>query len=593
MYSGPMRRPAALRVIGTLCAISLFACGGAAELSVREPPEAPRRQAPTMAPPTIEGDIIRTTIVREDFDSRFFVESSSVALIDVNRGVVSLPVEQFPSSDEDNLTDVDGLMQVSGVVEAGSIIVQPRGTLEAADAVELRAKDELRVSGVIRAGPGGVTLIAGRALSIDGTIQSEGPIRLRLGDNGGTVEILGDISTLATHQRRSADISIVGRGDVRIRGTVRTGEAELADSGDISINTYGAIQIEGTDAEVRSGDSMHGRAGDVSLTTEQSVELLYGAQLIGGDGTNTEDNLRIEIAGGSVVVRSGTVLIGFGGGIAGGRALAGQGGAVDVTAESTVTIEHVVSVVAGAGTRGGRMTIVSDRLSVGEMSTLVGGTGEQASGDAFVTTIGEASLAAAASIVGGAGGCTDGGALLLRIGGRLTVDPTSSLRGGQGGEAVGDTCVGRFAGGSVQIFAREVSGPLDAVATPGGGGTSGLQQIVIEPTYELKALPQIRIRTEGLVDSKVIDRGLDNAQLVPRLIESRLEAPPMTVAVIRLAGADQPLGPYSPWVTASVSQPELLQPLAGYRYLRYRIQLRGRALDAPVVDGFELDLAPR
>jgi len=587
MPSGAYRR-----VLGTLCALSLFACAAEDSLITPRPPEPPIMEpSPVPGPPRVSGDIVRTTIVREDFDSEFFVESSSVAIIDVNRGFVSLPVESFPETDSADFADFDMVMRVAGVVEAGSIVVQPGATIEAADAVELRAADELRVSGQIRAGPGGVTLIAGRALSIDGSIQSEGPIRLRVGSTDGSIEILGAVATIATHQRPSADISIVARGAVRIRGTVSTGEAELADTGDIDINTYGRIQVEGTDAEVRTGDSLLGHAGDITITTEQSLDLLYGGQLNGGDGNTMDDgNARIDPTGGTVKVSAGSMLIGFGGGIAAGRALAGTGGAIDITVEGMVTVEHVVSMVAGAGVTGGRLNLLANSLSIGDMSTLVGGTGEQSSGDAFFTTIANLTVSPGASIVGG-GGCTEGGALLLRVGGKLTVDETSSLRGGRGGELVGDTCVGRFAGGSVQIFAREVAGPLDAVATPGAGGSSGLQQIVIEPTYEPKELPEVRIRTAGFVESKIIDRGEDAKDLVPRLIEARIETPPMTSAAIQLAGANEPHGPYSEWVSASATG--TLAPLAGARYLRYRIQLEGRALDAPVVDGFQLDLAPR
>ena len=163
------------------------------------------------------------------------------------------------------------------------------------------------------------------------------------------------------------------------------------------------------------------------------------------------------------------------------------------------------------------------------------------------------------------------------------------LQGGDGGTEVGDACLGGYAGGDVTIFAQQTTGPIDGISLPGMGAPVGAKRIEVDPTYT-RDVPDIQVSPVGWVVSKVIDRGAQAAGDTPRLLEARQGTPAGTFVKIQLAGGDDPDALFDVWYDAAVDSPDALAPLAGARYLRYRVWLKGRTLDTPVIDGFDLAL---
>lgn len=579
-------------------AASTVGCGGFADAEgsgsfapqARDATPSGGTDAGTM-PPQRSPNLIQDTRIREDFDSLWYVDASSttVAIVDVNRGQVSLPAEVLPVLRNNAVPDVTTVGSYQGVVEANAIIVGDTAMIEGTDSVELRARGEIRISGRVRAGPGGVTLIAGRAISIDGVIESEGPVRLRLAEETGRVEITGSVLTLATNERPSPSISILGRGSVTITGILATGEARFADSGGISIGVYGPIVLSGNTTSLTTGASLPGRAGSIELSTESTIDLLDGASILAGNAT-PEGTRPGSTEGGSVRLRASGATFGDGVRLRGGAAVAGDAGDVEVTASDTLITGSFVEFIAGDGVNGGDVKLASTAITLGPNTASEAGAGTTLAGRMFMDSAGNVDLQPQVRLRGGRGDCQDGGPLVVLVGGRLILDATSRLLGGPA-DFSGQGCLGAD-GGDVQIFAQQIEGPIDDVVMGGTGLMAGEINVQVDAEHT-RPVPDIRVRTIGWVISKVIDRGESARPLRPCLLESRIEAPPGTFAKVQLAKADSPDGKFAEWIDAVSDDPKQLEPIVGARYVRYRVWLKGRALDTPVVDGFDLDLAPR
>lgn len=526
--------------------------------------------------------------VREDFANGELVASSSVAIIDINRGTVALPAETFPTITNQGIANYTDLLNYDGRVEASSIEVQDSAVIEAADSIELWASETVRIAGRIRAGPGGVNIVAGRGLTIDGVIESAGPVTLRLASEEGELNIRGRIETVVQDSRRSAPITLLARGSIGITGALITGGARYADTGGVVIQSYGKITVDGAAAGISSGPSEGGVAGTIWISTESEVVIGEGAQIRGGDSgsPNRTTSLRaggIRIRGEQIAIRAAT--------LQGGTATGGLGGDVELTSSGVVSVVERGFVAAGAGRVGGSLTVEAQSATVAVSGILFGGEGAESAGRVLVGTAGDFEIGDDAQIIGGLGRCGAGGAVVLLIGGRLWVTGQGArVSGGQGGADVGNACFGSFGGGHVQITAQDVIGPLDAIATGGAGSPAGLVSPRTDPSFT-RSIPDIRVRTTGWVLSHPIDRGPLGVGRAPRLEMIGAIEPIGTFVKIQLSDADASPGETVQWIDLDADRPAP-EALARVQRFRYRVFLKGRALDTPVLDYFEVNLAP-
>lgn len=522
------------------------------------------------------------TRLREDFNNRRLIstETGDAIIVDINRGLVTLKAEDFP--------DVSGIgtrtyaepIQQNGLIEAESIDIDPTSTFEASDSVELRAADKVTIQGDLNVGRGGITIAAGNLVQIDGSITSEGPVRIMLGNDAGSVEINGRISARSTLVG-PAPISIRGRGTAIIRGELFGLADPGAPGGDIVINTYGDIIVAGSSVRIHT-TADQGAAGVIRLESESVVEIQQGAWV----GVPAETEI---VPGGNVEVRASRIVIGDGVRIAASGTNARTGGALHLTAETTIETGNGAFLGAGYAPDGGSVFLTADGIDLGAETRVEGGRGTTQAGLVTLRAVSSLHLDAAARVTGGQGACSPGGDIIVEVGGVVTAAEGAAVIGGAGNT---DMCGRDHAGGSVSVVAREIYG-AEETFLPGTGAIPGSVDVVIDPMFTVNS-PNLAVGTGGVVESKTIDRGEAAASSIPRLVSIETLTPERTTVDLLLAGAFDLEGPFDVWLpVTSESNHAELSGLVGARYLRYRVVLRGRTFDAPVIDYFEIDLAPK
>lgn len=480
------------------------------------------------------------TLFREEFSSRDHIDTATVAELDVNRGLVTLPTITFrPLPTEANLPVVD-LTAVDAPVVGESVLVREGITIEARDALDLTARDTVRIVGAVRAGPGGITITAGRAIYVDGPLTSEGPIHLQVAEPDGLVAIGGRIET-------RGGLRVVTRGRVTLAH-----EAQVGGSG-VFVMAYGTIAVEGaaahldgrTDVHLRAEQGLFVRDGAVvrgaSVFLESASVALIDAAVHAATRLEVHASERLETARTDLETLD-----------------AATAGDVELWAR-TATLGAATRVSAGDGTRAGSVTVaVSGALRMGE----------------------------GLSIAGGDGLCTDGGRVSVRAAGEIrAVGLGGELRGGSSIRQ-GTTCSLR-SGGSASVVGWTVRMPPEWVVVGGAGRTDGLATVREDAALTVP-LVVLRTRVEGWVVSKPFARRLGGYGFVPELVVARTTTPPGTFVRIQLADADEAT---PTWVDLDEDVSTRAR-LANTERLRYRVYLVGRALDAPEIDYFDLRLAP-
>lgn len=553
----------------------LAACTGAQLTPIPSPPDGGMTILPNP-----DAGAMRTFDFREDFSNTENIETSSVAIVDVNYGTVSLPAATFKDLPED-ASGILNLSDYAGAVRAGVVVVGNMNTLEGPDSIDLRAHQTVRIAGRVHAGAGGVNISAGDAIYVDGIIDSDGPIFLEVTSETGRIEINGRVQTLDATDRGSQSIRVTTRGEIKIAGNVTTGSG--VSSGDIWLESYGPISIWGRDAVVAAGASSLGKAGSVRIATEAAIDI-ESATVRGGQG-DLVGNARVT-RGGDVILRGEGVLLAARATISAGDASDGTAGRVEIVSAGEVGIRDYSQVLGGSGRVGGRVSVEARTGTIS--ATLVGGDGIQTPGWVVVGTAGPLSLGYGAQITAGGGECTQGGDAVLLVAGRLFADGDPAVTGGRGGGGQSPECAGAYPGGNVQVTAQELIGPVEAALHKGPGRPEGTIS-VRQATSFTRPLPDIRVRVEGFVVSRPIDRGGAGPGRAPLLREVKAATPPGTFVIVQLAAADDPEAPPQ-WHDVPVGTAASIEELVEARSLRYRVFLSGRALDAPELDYFDLSL---
>ncbi|MBI2377290.1 MAG: hypothetical protein HYV07_25035 [Deltaproteobacteria bacterium] len=521
------------------------------------------------APPRsrIEPPVVVRSSIREGFDSDASVESSSVALIDTNRGIVTLPFRDLPPLVDGPDVVLDGTLEAHGILKGSNVRVPPGASVVAPDSLEIRASSSISIEGRILVGAGGLTLVAGDRVAILGAVESAGPIRIWLARREGEVRVSGRVATLTRQEDASDSVSVFARGSVGIDGQLASGASTSGSSGDVTIYAYGDVSVRGPRALVVSGDAT-GLAGVIRIASEGRVEILDGAALLGGstdarEGDGAQISLRaVKVSIGEAIVKAGS-------------ARRATGGSLELVASTLATLGGLMS---GSGSIGGALVISVRTASIG--GEAIAGGGQKGGGDVDLATAGELRLDG--HVAGGSSECGSGGSVRVRVAGRLLVGQ-GSLAGGSSMPTLGRSCVdGAGSGGTVSVLAQVVEG--EEFGTGGAGSPPGRVHVQQDPAFTADP-PEIHARTLGWVVSRVFER--PRIGVTPRLVSLLASTPPGTLVKIQLAEADELV-----WYDASTTEPELLDPLAQSRRFRYRVWLKGLPLDAPTVDDFEIDLTP-
>lgn len=579
--------------LGVVLVAALSACSSDAMLSARPP--APSDPPPNRSDASVSSSADASTntgsdagvgpgtpVFREDFGHMGYVESTSVAVVDVNHGWATLPAREFPLLGGEGVRTVSEVLSYNGLIEASSVVVDAAATVGASDSLELRASDTIHISGSIRAGSGGVRLVAGRAIYVDGSIESDGPIQLELASPTGTLRVSGRLVTLATEGRSSGAITIQARGEVELDGTLETGAARYGDSGSISVTAYGAVVVQSDVAQLVAGTSLGGTGGSVDLSSELRVHLAQG-RLAGGT-LDVSASMRTGRAG-HVTVEAPEVVLERAANLSGGGAPEGAGGKVWLRATGAIVVGRSVQLAGGGGRTGGNVELESATASVA--GRLRAGSGETEAGRVIIQNSSHTYVEREAQLAAGDGLCASGGDVVLLTAGNVYVaEADTELLGGRGGSSAGSTCLGDYAGGNINVLAHAVYGPLEAVSVGGLGTPPGVLNQRLDPSFTREA-PELQTHTTGWVVSVPLPRPPWVIGLSPVLTELRATIPDGTSAVVQLSDADAepPV-----WHTLEVGDRTGGADLALVSRLRYRVLLIGRVLDAPVVDGFELSL---
>jgi hypothetical protein len=579
--------------IGVVLVAALSACSSDAALATRPPAPSdppPNRSDASVSwssdasinPSSDAGVGPSTPLFREDFGHLGYVESTSVAVVDVNHGWATLPALEFPLLGGEGVRTVSDSLSYNGLIEASSVVVDAAATVGASDSLELRASDTIHISGTIRAGSGGVRLVAGRAIYVDGTIETDGPIQLELTSPTGTLRISGRLVTLATEGRSSGGITMYARGQVELDGTIETGAARYGDSGSIAVTAYGAVVVQSDLAQLVAGTSLGGTGGSVELSSELRVQLALGR--LSGGNLEVSASMRTGRAG-HVTIEAPEVLLERAANLSGGGAPEGAGGKVSLRATGAIVVGRSVQLVGGGGRTGGNVELESATASVA--GRLRAGSGEAEAGRVIIQNSSDTYVEREAQLAAGDGLCASGGDVVLLTAGDVYVASTDTeLLGGRGGSSAGSTCLGDYPGGNVNVLAHAVFGPLEAVSVGGLGQPPGVLNQRLDPSFTREA-PELLTHTSGWVVSVPLTRPEWVIGLAPVLTELRATVPDGTSAVVQLSDAD---ADQTVWYSLAVGDRTGGADLALARRVRYRVLLIGRVLDAPVVDGFELSL---
>lgn len=538
---------------------------------------------PSQPKPTDTAPGVYTHLL-EDFDNQLLVHSvTGAAQVHVNQGIATLPVESFPRLEGGGLDMYRGDFDHNGLVEAESIVISQTANFEASDAVELRAQDTVHISGTLRAGRGGVTLVAGRQVIIDGAIESRGPVHILVEDPDGEVRISGRITVHASADDPNdmpPNLEILGRSAVTVSGQIISTAGPRRQGGDIQVRVYGGIKVVGLDARIATMADEEGIAGDLRLRSEADITIADGAGL----GRLAE---AFEL-GGDIEVQGQTVRI-----EAGARVLAGdgmlKGGSVFLTAANTLAITDMAQVGSGAGPEGGSLIVKAALIGVGEGAIVQGGQGRSYGAHFTIDAVTRLDVAGGAVIQGGSTSCGPGGAVQIAVGGTVRVRAGAALQGGHGAVDFGNrVCTTTAKGGDVKVQAWDGDGVAEA-SFPGRGFPDG--EVLLEWDEDLTVLPpNLTVGTYGQILSKIVDRGDYSSGHEPRLVGWDANVPDGASISIDLCGADLVEGPYD--TCAPADDPEALQAFSDTRFFRYRVRLVGRTYDAPSLDYFEIDLAP-
>lgn len=586
--TGRTGRPGAARAGGTTRGVLLGwalallspACGAEhADEAPHRPPPSARSDAGSEEP--LPGIITR---IREDFDNHRMIEATSGVVLDVNHGKLTLPAVQIPATAGKGLDHLEGTQERNGLLESGSILVPEQALLIASDSVELRAHDVVRVAGEIRAGRGGLTIVAERSIIIEGAIDSRGPVRLLLASPEGEIRISGQVTGRSSADAREpAHVEVFSRGSVQITGALTTAAEQNRRGGDLTISSYGPVLVSGSDARVAANAERAGSAGVVRIRSEADVvverEAVVGSGYAAfGIATDLPIGGDVEVQGRRVVVRDAAKLSA--------GAWPERGGSIYVLAHEEVRLEDQGVLRAGHGAQSGAVVVRAPQIVVGREAVIEGGVGGAGAGAVTLEAVDALALGRDARILGGDTDCGPGGSVRLAVGGLLEVAPGARVVGGEGSRLLGNvSCSRGAAGGDVRVQARSATGLEEAVAA-GRGVRSGEVEIALAPDFSVPP-PNLTVGTSGFVRSKILDRGAEAVGATPRLEVFAGESPDGTTIVLELSGASSPEGPFGEWLDARRD----LDDLSGAQFFRYRVRLVGRALDAPVVDFFEIELA--
>ncbi len=573
---GPKVNRSLFKFAGIL--LGLLAVAGCSDALFVGAPAQPSPPGPNDTLPAVNTHLL------EDFDNQLLVHSvTGAAQLHVNEGIATLPVESFPRLEGDGLDMYRGDFDRNGLVEAESIVLSETANFEASDAVELRAQDTVHISGTLHAGRGGVTLVAGRQVVIDGTIDSRGPVHILVEDPEGEIRISGRISVHASVDDPNdmpPHVKILGRCPVTVSGQIVSTAGAGREGGDIEIRVYGGIKVVGPGARITAGAHEQASAGNVRLRSEADIAIGEGAGLgrlagpfeLGGD---------IEVQGQTVRIEDGaTVLAGDG---------MLKGGSVFLTAANTLAITSFAQVGSGAGPEGGSLLIKAALIGVGEGAIVQGGQGRSYGAHFTMDAVTRLDVAGGAVIRGGSTSCGPGGAVQIAVGGTVRVRAGAALQGGDGAVDFGNrVCTTTAKGGDVRVQAWAGNGVGEA-SFAGRGFPDG--EVILEWNDTLIVQPpNLTVGTYGQILSKIIDRGERARGQIPRLIGWDGQVPEGAQISIELCGANDFSGPYDSCALAN--DPEALLPFADARFFRYRVRLVGRTFDAPSLDYFQVDLSP-
>lgn len=203
----------------------------------------------------------------ESFDHRGQLQAlEGSAVLDTNRGLLTLASETLPPLEGTGRVAVDREMAGAGIAEGE--VVEVAGDLDVGDSLEIRASTALRISGHIRAGDGGLVLAAGRRVEIDGQLETSGPVELVVAQSGGEIIVRGAI--------RAPLIRLRGRGSARILGTLDARDLAVPPgTGEIRIDLYENVLVAGAEAAIRAGDG-----GTVRLETLGAVAVMDAARWV-------------------------------------------------------------------------------------------------------------------------------------------------------------------------------------------------------------------------------------------------------------------------------------------------------------------------
>lgn len=558
-------------------------CGTDAFLAVENPAPSNNNTPPDEQLPGV------ITHVFENFDNQRNVSAvTGQAELDVNQGILTLPSESIPRIDGYGTDMIRGRVERNGLVEAEQIVVAEMGSLEASDAVEMRAIDTVRVIGDIRAGRGGVTLIGGRGVYVEGNIDSLGPVRILVQAADGEIEVSGRISVRASSDHLEATpphVELLGRGSVRVSGGIESSADAGRMGGDVRVQVYGPIKVYGATAHITTHAEGDGAPGTIRLRSEGSVNLGDGARVGRPDISAVDLDL---LLGGHVEIQGTVIRLEDGATIEAGDGVQ-KGGAVFLSAREAIALDTGSTVRSGNGEEGGSLFLKAQRVGIGQGSALTAGVGGEHGALFEIDAVERLDIVSDAMVRGGHTACGPGGTVSIAVAGSVRVRDGATLRGGDGAVGFGTRgCDDTGAGGDVRIQAHSVDAP-EGVLAAGRGFPDGVVEVTLDESLEVPP-PNLSVGTTGAVISKIFDRGVHALGTVPVLVSAEMDTPEGTSVNIELCGDAEAIGPFTR--CADAADPEALVELADAQYLRYRLRLVGRVFDAPVLDYFELDLAP-
>ncbi|MBK6689707.1 MAG: hypothetical protein IPG45_34900 [Deltaproteobacteria bacterium] len=566
-----------LRQLWVGVGLLLYGCGGDVLLDAPEPRPSP------------DGGVIRRpenlTRLREDFDNLHLVESTEPGeVVDVNRGIASLPTYTFPIIEGFGISNYDENLVVNDLLEAQVIHVAPGATLEVPDSVELRAALTITVQGTIRAGAGGVILAAQEGIFIEpgALIESDGPVTLLLGSPEGEIRIDGDISTWArTNNKERPNLEVIGRGQLTVGGQLLTFAEPGQQSGDVRLNFYGDVVVTGRAARIAATAQAGAIPGVVRIFSEANLKIAEGSI---GTGFNYDSIDGSQ--GGALELRANTIELNSGGNVVAGRTIE-AGGDLQLTAQERIEVGDGCLVQAGGGAKGGSTVVRTKDLVLKGSSRVAGGTGERQGGGLGVEAASRIFVDGPGTLAAGDAACGDGGHASFVTGGLFHATGGAVVRGGDAD--ISGRCSRGSPGGDVILQAASIVG-LETGARGGAGQPAG--RVIRNETTVALTNPDLSLGSSGRILSKVVDRGEAAVGKRPLLLDFGGETPLGTSITVRLCGVANLDDPFLDWRDVTEPEGEPLEAFRQARYFRYRVELHGRAFDTPVLDYFEIDLDP-